>query len=201
MLPVMIGFIVVVVVFALWGVGAYNKIILLRNEVKNAFAQIDVQLKRRYDLIPNLVETAKKYVKHEHDTLEAVISARNQASKAREEVHGDPTASSSLSSFAALASAEGVLGSALGRLMAVVEAYPELKADQTLRDLSEELTTTENRIGFARQAYNDSVLELNYRVQRFPDLIIAGLFGFKTLEMLQSTEHEEERKGLKVKFD
>lgn len=201
MLPVMIGCVVIVVVFILWGTGAYNRLVRLRNEVKNAFAQIDVQLKRRYDLIPNLVETARKYVEHERDTLEAVISARNQANKAREAVHGDPTAASSLSSFAALASAEGVLGTALGRLMAVVEAYPELKADASLRELSEELTTTENRIGFARQAYNDSVLELNYRAQRFPDLLVAGLFGFKTMEMLESTENEEERKAVKVKFD
>jgi len=201
MLPSIVVVLVIVAVFALWATGVYNRLVFLRNEVKNAFAQIDVQLKRRYDLIPNLVETARKYVSHERETLEAVISARNQASQAREAVHGDPTLATGLSSIASLASAEGLLGSALGRLMAVVEAYPELKADETLRELSEELTTTENRIGFARQAYNDSVLELNYRVQRFPDLIVAGLFGFKGMEMLQSTENEEERKAVKVKFD
>lgn len=190
---------VAVVIAIIWAVACYNHLIRLRNEIHNAFGQIDVQLKRRYDLIPNLVETARKYVSHERETLEAVISARNQASQARGDLHGDP-ASAGLGKVAALAAAEGVLGSALGRLMAVVEAYPELKADESLRDLSEELTTTENRIGFARQAYNDSVLDFNNKAQQFPDVVVARMFAFTPLEMLKSTESPEERKAVKVQF-
>lgn len=182
-----------------WAVAAYNKLIRSRNEINNAFGQIDVQLKRRYDLIPNLVETAKKYVSHERETLEGVINARNQALQARDAVHGNP-GTTGLGKVAALASAEGVLGSALGRLMAVVEAYPELKADATLRDLTEELTTTENRIGFSRQAYNDCVLDYNNLAQQFPEVIIARLFAFMPLEMLQSTQSPEERKPIRVEF-
>lgn len=183
----------------IWAVAAYNKLIRSRNEINNAFGQIDVQLKRRYDLIPNLVETAKKYVSHERETLEGVINARNQALQARDAVHGNP-GTAGLGKVAALASAEGVLGSALGRLMAVVEAYPELKADATLRDLTEELTTTENRIGFSRQAYNDCVLDYNNLAQQFPEVIIARLFAFMPLEMLQSTQSPEERKPIRVEF-
>lgn len=201
MQPLTIGSVIVLVILLLWATGCYNRLVLLCNAVKNAYAQIDVQLKRRYDLIPNLVETARKYVEHERDTLEAVIKARNQAEKAREAIQHDGVSALAIDGLAGLASAEGVLGSALGRLMAVVENYPDLKADATLRDLSEELTSTENRIGFARQAYNDCVLEFNYKVQRFPDLLIATIFGFKAMEMLQSTENEEERKAIKVKFN
>lgn len=188
------------VIIALWATAVYNRLIRLRNEIKNAFSQIDVQLKRRYDLIPNLVEVAKKYVQHERETLEAVINARNQATQAREAIKGDPTRGAGGGALAALASADGLLGSALGRLMAVVEQYPDLKADQSLRDLSEELTSTENRIGFSRQAYNDCVLEFNNKTQEFPDVIVARLFGFTAQDMLQSTESDEERKAIKVQF-
>lgn len=197
----MIILVAVGVIVVLWATAVYNRLIRLRNEIKNAFGQIDVQLKRRYDLIPNLVEVAKKYVQHERETLEAVISARNQATQAREAIKGDPTSGAGgRGALAALASADGLLGSALGRLMAVVEQYPDLKADQSLRDLSEELTSTENRIGFARQAYNDCVLEFNNKTQEFPDVIVARLFGFVAQDMLQSTESDEERKAVKVQF-
>lgn len=197
----MIVLVAVGVIVVLWATAVYNRLIRLRNEIKNAFGQIDVQLKRRYDLIPNLVEVAKKYVQHERETLEAVISARNQATQAREAIKGDPTSGvGGRGALAALASADGLLGSALGRLMAVVEQYPDLKADQSLRDLSEELTSTENRIGFARQAYNDCVLEFNNKTQEFPDVIVARLFGFVAQDMLQSTESDEERKAVKVRF-
>lgn len=189
-----------IAILIVWGMSVYNRLIRIRNETKNAFAQIDVQLKRRYDLIPNLVEVAKKYVQHERETLEAVIAARNQAAKARDAVHGDPSAAGGIGKIAALAAADGVLGSALGRLMAVVESYPELKADQNLRELAEELTSTENRIGFARQAYNDCVLEFNNKVQEVPDTFVARLFNFMPMEMLQSTESPEERKAVKVQF-
>lgn len=195
-LLVLLGLLLIIV---MWAIAAYNKLIRAKNEIDNAFGQIDVQLKRRYDLIPNLVETAKKYVSHERETLEAVIGARNQASKAREAIHGEPT-SAGLGKIGALAAAEGVLGSALGRLMAVVEAYPELKADETLRDLSEELTTTENRIGFARQAYNDSAMDYNNQAEQFPAVIVARMFAFGRTEMLESTETPEERKAVKVQF-
>ena len=143
---------------ALWTFAAYNRLVRRRNEIGNAFAQIDVQLKRRYDLIPNLVETARKYVQHERDTLEAVTAARNTARAAADAARSEPTDAGRIG---ALAGAEAVLGGALGRLMAVVESYPELKADATLRVVSEELTHTENRVAFARQAFNDTVLDYN----------------------------------------
>ena len=148
-----------------WAVGAYNRLVRLKNAIANAFGQIDVQLKRRYDLIPNLVEVAKKYLEHEAATLEAVIAARNTARNAEQAVAGAPF---NAAAMGALAGAETLLGGALGKLMAVVEAYPELKADQTMRELSEELASTENRIGFARQAYNDHVLEFNDAARQFP---------------------------------
>lgn len=189
--------ILIVLVLGAWVI--YNKLVRAKNEIDNAYAHIDVQLKRRYDLIPNLVETAKKYVSHERETLEAVISARNQASQARNAIHGEATAAG-IGQIGALAAAEGVLGSALGRLMAVVEAYPELKADTTLRDLSEELTTTENRVGFARQAYNDSVLDYNNQAEQFPNNFIAKIFNFNRVAMLETIESPEERKAIKVQF-
>lgn len=196
-----VGLVILVVAFAvvIWATVSYNHLVRLRNEINNAFAQIDVQLKRRYDLVPNLVEVARKYITHERETLEAVISARNQASQARGDVHGEASGAG-LGKVAALAAADGVLGSALGRLMAVVEAYPDLKADESLRELSEELTTTENRVGFSRQAYNDCVLDFNNKAQQFPEAIIANIFNFKPVEMLQSTESPEERKAVKVQF-
>lgn len=187
----------VVVVLLVWAVSVYNRLVQLRNRIANAFGQIDVQLKRRYDLIPNLVEVARGYLAHEAATLEAVVKARGQASSAAGAARAAPASASALG---ALADAEGVLGGALGRLMMVAEAYPELQADATMQSLSEELTSTENRLGFARQAYNDQVLEFNDRAAQFPDLIVARLLGFPTVPMLESTRGEEERAAPKVQF-
>ncbi len=189
--------VLVVAVLAVAVIVVYNRLVRLRNAITNAFAQIDVQLKRRYDLIPNLVETARKYLQHERDTLEAVTAARNQASAAAVAARRDPAAAASMT---ALGTAEGALGSALGRLMVVAEAYPQLKADQTMRELSEELTSTENRVGFARQAYNDAVLEFNDGAGQFPANLVAGLFGFAPAGMLQSTGSEQERQAPRVQF-
>lgn len=188
---------VVAVLVLFWAVGAYNRLVRLKNAITNAFGQIDVQLKRRYDLVPNLVEVAKKYLAHEAQTLEAVIAARNQARAAEQTAAGAPLSAGALG---ALTSAEQVLGGALGRLFAVAEAYPDLKADQTMRELSEELSSTENRIGFARQAYNDHVLAFNDAAAQFPTLIIARLFGFVPLAMLEATTTEAERQPVKVSF-
>lgn len=191
-----VGF-VLALLFFFWGVGAYNRLVRLRNTIANAFGQIDVQLKRRYDLIPNLVEVARKYLAHEAQTLEAVIAARNQASGAEKTAAANPLNGGALT---ALAGAEQALGGALGRLMAVAEAYPELKGDQTLRELSEELASTENRIGFARQAYNDHVLEFNDAAAQFPTLLIARLFGFVPQAMLEATTTSAEREPVRVAF-
>lgn len=188
---------VLAVLVLFWAVGAYNRLVRLKNAIANAFGQIDVQLKRRYDLIPNLVEVARKYLAHEAQTLEAVIAARNQARSAEQTAAGAPL---NAGAIGALVGAEQVLGGALGRLFAVAEAYPDLKADQTMRKLSEELSSTENRIGFARQAYNDHVLEFNDAAAQFPTLIVARLFGFQPLSMLQSTSSEAERQPVKVTF-
>lgn len=187
--------IVAVVVF--WAVGVYNRIIALRNHFKNAFAQIDVQLKRRYDLIPNLVETAKAYMAHERETLEAVITARNQAVTATNKAAGDPADAASVRQ---MANAEGALGATLGRLFALSESYPELQANQNMMQLSEELTSTENRISFARQGYNDSVMSYNTSIEQFPGSLIANSFGFRPAELLEATESPEERKAVKVSF-
>jgi LemA protein len=187
----------VVAVLLFWAVGAYNRLVRLRNAIGNAFAQIDVQLKRRYDLIPNLVETAKKYVTHERETLEAVIAARNQARTAADHVRAKPTDAGAIG---ALAMAEQALGGTLGRLMAVVENYPELKADEILRELSEELTSTENKVAFARQAFNDAALDYNNAAQQFPTSVVAGVFGFKEAGMLQSTTQDVERQAVRVQF-
>ncbi len=180
-----------------WAVGAYNRLVRLKNAIANAFGQIDVQLKRRYDLVPNLVEVARKYLEHEAQVLEAVIAARNQAREAEKKAAGAPLNAGALG---ALTGAEQALGGALGRLFAVVESYPDLKADQTMRELSEELASTENRIGFARQAYNDQVLAFNDAAAEFPTLIIARLFGFTPQAMLASTTTEAERQPVKVAF-
>ncbi len=196
----MIGFIillVIVLVLVFWAVGAYNRLVSLRNRFKNAFMQIDVQLKRRYDLIPNLVETAKAYMKHERETLEAVIAARNSAASANAKVSGDPTDATAMRQMVA---AEGALTSTLGRLFALSEAYPDLKANQNMMQLTEELTSTENRIAFARQGYNDGVMEYNNAVEQFPGSVVANMFSFKAAELLQSTEAPEERKAIKVSF-
>lgn len=180
-----------------WAVGAYNRLVRLRNGIANAFGQIDVQLKRRHDLIPNLVEVARKYLEHESQTLEAVIAARNQARSAEQAASGAPLNPALIST---LSGAEQMLGGALGRLMAVVEDYPELKADQNMRELSEELSSTENRIGFARQAYNDQANDYNDAAQQFPTLVVARLFNFQPQSMLESTTSEAERQPVKVQF-
>jgi len=192
-----IVFIATLVLFALFVIGTYNGLVGRRNRYKNAYAQIDVQLKRRYDLIPNLVETVKGYMKHERETLEAVIKARNMAYTAAQSAAqnpGDPSAMKSLSS------AEGQLQAGLGRLLALSESYPDLKANQNMRDLSEELTSTENKVAFARQAYNDSVTEYNSAAQVFPAVMFAGMFGFTSAALLEATESAEERKAPKVAF-
>jgi LemA protein len=180
-----------------WAVGAYNRLVSLRNQLKNAFAQIDIQLKRRYDLIPNLVETARGYMKHERETLEAVIAARNQAVTANAKAAVDPADNGAVKQ---LAMAEGVLNSSLGRMFALSEAYPDLKANENMLQLTEELTSTENRIAFARQGYNDNAMEYNISIEQFPVSIIAGMFAFKQVEMLEATESPEERKAVKVAF-
>ena len=160
----------------------YNRLIVLRNRIKNAFAQIDVQLTRRHDLIPNLVETAKGYIKHERETLEAVIQARNAAVSSLKAAAADPSGGDAMRR---LGGAEGALSGALGRLLAVVEAYPDLKANQNMMQLSEELTSTENRVAFARQGYNDAVMDYNNAREMFPSSIIAGTFQFTPGTMLE----------------
>ncbi len=188
--------VVVAAVLLFWGVGIYNGLITARNAFKNAFAQIDVQLTRRYDLIPNLVEVAKGYLKHERETLEAVIQARAAA------VSGQAAAKASPGDAAAMAqlgSAETGLAGALSRLMVVAEAYPDLKANQNMMQLTEELTSTENRIAFARQAYNDSVMAYNNKREVFPSNILAGMFGFVAAALLEITEPAK-REAPKVSF-
>lgn len=180
-----------------WAMGAYNRLVRLRNAIANAFGQIDVQLKRRHDLIPNLVEVARKYLAHESSTLEAVIAARQHASTAERAAASNPVNAAAMGQ---LVGAEQALGGALGRLFAVVESYPELKADKTMRELSEEIASTENRVGFARQAYNDHVLEFNDAAAQFPALIVARLFAFVPMPMLESTTSVEERQAVKVSF-
>jgi LemA protein len=191
---VLLGMVTAVV---LWAVAIYNRLIRQRNEIGNAFAQIDVQLKRRHDLIPNLVEIARKYLQHERETLEAVIAARNTAKAAAGEVRAQPLDAARVG---ALTAAEGVLGGALSRLMALVESYPELKADQSLRELNEELTHTENRVAFARQAFNDAVLDFNNAAQQFPARLVARLFGFGSAAPLEATQSAAERAAPRVSF-
>ena len=192
-----IGFLILVVLIVLWLISLYNRLVSLRNRFKNAFSQIDVQLKRRYDLIPNLVETPKGYMKHERDTLEAVIHARNSAAHAAQAVAGNPGDAAAMQS---LTQAEAALTSGLGRLFALSEAYPDLKANQNMMQLSEELTGTENKIAFARQAFNDSVTEYNTAIEQFPANLMAGSFQFRPAQLMESTEAPEERKAVKVQF-
>lgn len=193
---VLIGLVVVALFAVMFVVGMYNKLVALRNRFKNAWAQIDVQLKRRYDLIPNLVETAKGYIKHERGTLEAVIAARNAASSANTRVAADPANPEAMKQLVA---AEGTLTGALGRLFALSEAYPDLKANTTMMSLMEELTSTENKVSFARQAYNDSVMVYNTQREVFPSNIIASMFNFAAAELFK-VEKAEEREAPKVQF-
>jgi LemA protein len=186
----------VAVLFAFWVIGAYNGLVTLRNRFKNAFAQIDVQLKRRYDLIPNLVETAKGYLKHERETLEAVIAARNTAYAASKAAAANPADAAAMKG---LLGAESGLAGAMSRLMVVAEQYPDLKANQNMMQLTEELTSTENKISFARQAYNDAVTSFNTKREVFPTNLIAGMFNFAEAALFQ-VENATEREAPKVKF-
>jgi LemA protein len=189
----------IVVVVALWGVGIYNGLVTARNAFRNAFAQIDVQLQRRFDLIPNLVEVAKKYMAHERETLEAVIAARSAAQSglaAAKASPGDPAA------MAQLAAAQGQLNAGLGRLLAVAEAYPDLKANQNMMQLTEELTSTENKVAFARQAFNDMVMAYNNKREVFPNSVFAGMFGFQPATLLEiaADRQAQVREAPKVQF-
>ena len=189
--------IAVLALLVFWAVGAYNRLVRLRNTIANAFGQIDVQLKRRYDLIPNLVEAARKYLQHEKATLEAVTLARDQAKGASDTVRSKPADAAAVT---ALATAEQALDGSLGRFFALAEAYPDLKADETIRDLSEELTSTENKVAFSRQAYNDAVLDYNNAQGQFPALLIASLFSFGPSAMLRATQSEAERDAVRIQL-
>jgi LemA protein len=194
--PTTIIVLVVLAVLVLVGINVYNRIVTLENRYQNAWSQIDVQLKRRYDLIPNLVETAKGYIKHERETLEAVINARNAAVSGLKAASADPTDPEAMRR---LSEAEQGLSGALGRLFALSEAYPDLKANQNMMQLSEELTTTENKVAFARQAYNDSVMNYNTLRESFPNNFVAGWFAFRPAELLE-IEDESKREVPKVSF-
>ena len=192
-------FLAIIVGLGFWVVGIYNGLVVARNAFKNAFAQIDVQLQRRFDLIPNLVEIARKYMAHERETLEAVISARSAAQgglAAAKANPGDPEA------LAALAATQGQLNGVLGRLMMVAEAYPDLKANQNMMQLTEELTSTENKVAFARQAYNDSAMAYNNKREVFPSSVFAGIFGFQPAALLEipAEKQEQVRAAPKVEF-
>lgn len=197
-LLILLAIVGLAVVIGLWGIGIYNGLITARNAFKNAFAQIDVQLQRRFDLIPNLVETAKGYMSHERETLEAVVAARSAAQSglaAAKANPGDPGA------MAELAAAQGQLNAGLGRLLAIAEAYPDLKANQNMMQLTEELTTTENKVAFARQAYNDSVMAFNNKREVFPSSVLAGMFNFGPAALLDiPADKAEVREAPKVQF-
>jgi len=192
------GWIILIIIVGVvfFAIAIYNRLIASRNRYKNAFAQIDVQLTRRHDLIPNLVETAKGYIKHERETLEAVINARNAAVTGLKEAAADPTNPDAIRK---LSEAEQGLSGALGRLFALSEAYPDLKANENMMQLSEELTTTENKVAFARQAYNDSVMDYNTLRESFPNNFIAGWFAFRAAELLE-IEDQAKREVPKVSF-
>ncbi|WP_372595313.1 LemA family protein [Actinotalea sp.] len=198
MLTSLLVVLALLVVVALVLAGVYNRLVTLRERVRTAFAQIDVQLERRHDLIPNLVETAKGYLRHERATLEAVVQARAAATQARVEVSGD---SANLAAMGRLGATESALGGALGRLLAVAEAYPDLKADRTMMQLTEELTTTENKIAFARQNYNDQVNTYQTYKASFPPVLIAGSLGFRDSAYLSLDATAEKRENVAVSFD
>ena len=193
---ILIGLAVVALIVVMWAVGVYNGLVTLRNRFKNGWSQIDVQLKRRYDLIPNLVEVAKKYLDHERGTLEAVIQARNQAVSAQGRAGADPADGDAVRGLMA---ADGVLTGALGKMFALAEAYPDLKANTTMAQLSEELTTTENKVAFARQAYNDAVMAYNTARELFPASIIAGATGFQSAQPYE-IDNATQREAPKVSF-
>jgi LemA protein len=196
-LAIILGLIVLsALILAFWGVGIYNSLVTLRNRFVNAFGQIDVQLKRRHDLIPNLVESAKGYMAHERGTLEAVIQARSQAVNAEQKAAANPADAGAMRG---LMQAETGLGGAMGRFMALFEQYPDLKADQTIADLTEELTSTENKVAFARQAYNDAVMRYNTAQQKVPAVFIAGALGFQPAQQFE-IEDAAEREAPKVQF-
>ena len=189
-------FLAIIAAFVIWAISIYNRLINERNRVRNGFAQIDVQLTRRYDLIPNLVEAVKGYMKHERETLEGVIKARNAAASALEAAKADPANAAAIQELGA---SEGALGAVLGRLFALSEAYPDLKANENMLHFQEELTSTENKVAFARQAFNDAVLNYNNTAENFPNNIIAGTFGFELASFLE-IESEEKREVPEVSF-
>ena len=189
-------FLAILAVFVFLAIGIYNRLVSERNRVRNAFAQIDVQLTRRYDLIPNLVEAVKGYMKHERETLEAVINARNTAVSSLNAAKADPANADAIKKLGA---SEGALGSVLGRLFALSEAYPDLKANQNMMQLQEELASTENKVAFARQAFNDSVLGYNNTAETFPNSILAGMFSFNLASFLE-IDSEEKRDVPEVSF-
>ena len=196
MIYVVIGLVVVLIAIAAFLASIYNSLVRLRNQYENAFAQIDVQLKRRYDLIPNLVETAKGYMKHEQETLTKVIEARNQAISAQKQASANPGDPSSMKE---LAKAESGLDGAIGRLLMIAESYPDLKANQNMLSIQEELTSTENKVSFARQGFNDSVTNYNNSREVFPAVMVAGMFGFSEAQLLE-IEDPKEREAPKVSF-
>jgi len=189
-------FLGIIAAIVFWAIGIYNGLVNKRNRVRNAFAQIDVQLTRRYDLIPNLVEAVKGYMKHERETLEAVIQARNSAVSSLDAAKVDPANAEAMKKLGA---SEGALGSALGRLFALSEAYPDRKANQNMMQFQEELASTENKVAFSRQAFNDSVLTYNNAAENFPNNVIAGFFSFKLASFLE-IESEEMREAPEVSF-
>ncbi|MFZ0565254.1 MAG: LemA family protein [Chlamydiales bacterium] len=196
---VLLAIVLILAILVGWAIGMFNRLVRLRNQVNNSWSQIDVQLQRRYDLIPNLVETVKGYMQYEKSTLEAVIEARNRAQSAREllEKKGGPTAKGA--SLEELIGAETSLSGALGKIFALAERYPELRAVETMQRLQEQLASTENKVAFARQAYNDTAMLYNMTQQQFPTLLVASLFGHHPSDLYEVTE-EKARKGIKVQF-